>query len=88
MCEPSITTWGYSSTLSTPTFTMIRISSEEIPNSFMENRISPRRREMKVRKNEIELRKKEIISPKSSFVPPWKMRNLYGGISDFLRRRR
>ena len=60
--------------------------SEEIPNSFVENRISPRRREIKLRKNEMKLRKNEIISPKSFSVPLWKNKAPHGGIHDFLRR--
>ena len=67
--------------------------SEEIPNSFVENRNSPRRREiklrkneMKLRKNEMKLRKNEIISPKSFSVPLWKNKAPHGGIHDFLRR--
>ena len=34
----------------------------------------------------MELQKNEVISPKSSFVPRWKMKNLHEGICDFLRR--
>ena len=60
--------------------------SEEIPNSFVENRNSPRRREIKLRKNEMKLRKNEIISPKSFSVPLWKNKAPHGGIHDFLRR--
>ena len=41
---------------------------------------------MKLRKNEMKLRKNEIISPKNFPAPPWRMKSLYRGISDFLHR--
>ena len=60
--------------------------TEEIPNSFVENRNPSPRRETKLRKNEMKLRKNEIISPKSFSVSHWKIKVFYGGIHDFLRR--
>lgn len=45
------------------------ISSEEYPNSSVENEFSPRRGEIKVRKNEMKVRKNEITSPKNFLVP-------------------
>ena len=33
----------------------------------------------------MELQKNEVISPKSSFVPRWKMKNLHEGIRRFFR---
>ena len=39
---------------------------------------------MKLRKNEMKLRKKQIKVPKNFFIPPWRIRNLYREVFDFL----
>ena len=59
--ELSAATQSYRFTQGSP---MIRISPEEIPNSSVETKNSPPRREMKLRKNQMKLRKNQIISPK------------------------
>ena len=72
--------------LSTSIFARIRISPEEISNSYVANKKSPRRGETKLRKNEMKLRRNEIISPKNFSTPHWIIRDLYQGVFDFLHR--
>ena len=51
-------------------------SPEEIGNIHGVNKNPPRRAEIKVRKNEMKLRKNQIISPKSFFVPRWRIKGI------------
>ena len=46
--------------MSSRTFAVIWIYPEELPNSSLENEISPRRGEIKLRKNEIKVRRNEM----------------------------
>ena len=50
----------------------------------MEDKLSPRRGEIKVRKDEMKLRKNEIKVPKNCFVARWRIFVFYVGICDFL----
>ncbi len=63
---------------------LIHISPEKIPNSSVKNENFSRRTEIKVRKNEMKLRKNEIKVPMNFSTPPWIMKSLHRGISDFL----
>ena len=56
---------------------LIHISPEKIPNSSVKNENFSRRTEIKVRKNEIKV-------PMNFSTPPWIMKSLHRGISDFL----
>ena len=57
---------------------------EKIGNLYEANENSPPRDKMKLRKNEMKLRKNEIKVRKNLFVPPWRIRNLYREVFDFL----
>ena len=56
--------------------------TEEIPDSSVQNKNSPRSREIKLPKTEMKLRKKGMKVRKSFFVPRWRFRNSSRGNGD------
>ena len=63
---------------------MTSISSEQFANSSLENNYFLRGMKKTLRRNELKLRGNESLGPKNFSVSPWKSRNFFGGIQNFL----